>query len=82
MPWDISNDFKKTYDNEIDFDKVTTELRFLPDIIKQYLPEIKRVTTMDIVISAVIQGQNGTFAVPNIVRLLQMPAGNEECSNS
>ena len=31
-------------------------------------------TTVDTVISAVIQGQNGrpTFAVPNIVRLLQI----------
>ena len=72
VPCDISDDFKKTYDNEIDFDKVTTELRFLPGIIKQCLPEVKRVTTMDTVISAVTQGQNGTFVVPNIVRLLQM----------
>ena len=29
-------------------------------------------TTMDIVISAVTQGQNGTFVVANIVRLLQI----------
>ncbi len=29
-------------------------------------------TTMDTVISAVTQGQNGTFVVPNIVRLLQI----------
>ena len=33
VPYEISDDFKKTYDNEIDFDKVTTELRFLPGII-------------------------------------------------
>ena len=69
VPCDISDDFKKTYDNEIDFDKVTTELRFLPGIIKQ---EVKRVTTMDTVISAVSQGQNRTFVVPNTVRLLQI----------
>ena len=72
MPFDISDDFKKTYDNEINFDKVTTELRFLLGIIKQCLPEVERVTTMDTVISAVSQGQNGTFVVPNIVRLLQI----------
>ena len=28
VPCEISDDFKKTYDNEIDFDKVTTELSF------------------------------------------------------
>ena len=71
-PCDISDDFKGTYDNEIDFDQVTTELRFLPGIIKQCLPEVRRVTTMDTVISAVTQGQNGAFIVPNIVRLLQI----------
>ena len=64
VPCDISNDFKETYDNEIHFHKVTAELRFLPDIIKQCLPEVKRVTTMDTVISAMIQGQNGTFILP------------------
>ena len=71
-PCDISDDFKETYDKEIDFDQVTTELRFLPGIIKCCLPEVRRVTTMDNVISAVTQGQNGTFVVPNIVRPLQI----------
>ena len=28
VPGDLSDDFKETYSNEIDFDKVTTELRF------------------------------------------------------
>ena len=60
VPCDISDDFKETYDNKIDF-----------DIIKQCLPEVKRVTAMITVISAVTQGQNGTFVVPIIVRLLQ-----------
>ena len=60
MPCDISDDFKETYDNKIDF-----------DIIKQCLPEVKRVTAMITVISAVTQGQNGTFVVPIIVPLLQ-----------
>ena len=72
VPCDISNDFKETHENEIHFHKVTAELRFLPDIIKQCLPEVKRVTTMDTVISAMTQGQNGTFVLPNIVRLLKI----------
>ena len=72
MPCDISDDFKETYDNEIDFDKITAELRFLPGIIKQCLPEVKRVTTIDTVTSAVTQEENGT----------NIPAGTDECSNS
>ena len=30
VPCDISDDFKETYDNKIDFDKITAALRFLP----------------------------------------------------
>ena len=60
VPCDISDDFKETYDNKIDF-----------EILKQCLPEVKPVTVMDTMISAVTQEQNGTFVVPIIVRLLQ-----------
>ncbi|XP_028403931.1 uncharacterized protein LOC114526518 [Dendronephthya gigantea] len=71
-PCDISDDFKEKYNKEIDFDQVNIELKFLPGIIKQCLPEVRRVTTMDTVISAVTQGQNGAFVVPNLARLLQI----------
>ena len=42
-----------------------------PSVIKQCLPEVKRVTSMDTVFSVASNGQNSTYLLSNAVRLLQ-----------
>lgn len=72
QPFEFNDDVRKTYGNEIDFDQVTAELKLLPSVIKQCLPEVKQVTSMDTVFSAASYSQNGTFLLSNAVRLLQI----------
>ena len=67
---EFNDDIRKTYCNEIDFDQAGAELKLLPSIIKQCLPEVKQVTSMDTVFSVASNGQNGEYLLSNVVRLL------------
>ena len=68
---EINDDIQTAYGSEIDFDQVTAELQLLPSIIKQCLPDVKQVTTIDTVVSAATHKQN-TFLLSNVIRLLQV----------
>lgn len=69
---EFNDDIRKTYCNEIDFDQAGAELKLLPSIIKQCLPEVKQVTSMDTVFSVASNGQNGEYLLSNVVRLLHI----------
>ena len=69
--YEINDDIRTAYGSEIDFDQVTAELKLLPSIIKQCLPDVKQVTTIDTVVSAATHKQNA-FLLSNVIRLLQV----------
>ena len=70
-PFEFNDTLRKTYSNRIDFDQVIAELKLLPGLLRQCLPDIKRATSLDTVISVVNNGQN-RLILPMVVRLIQI----------
>ncbi|CAB4021664.1 Hypothetical predicted protein [Paramuricea clavata] len=55
-PFEFNDTLRKTYSNRIDFDQVTAELKLLPSLMRQCLPDVKRATSLDTVISVANNG--------------------------
>ena len=70
-PFEFNDTLRKTYSNRIDFDQVTAELKLLPSLMRQCLPDVKRATSLDTVISVANNGQNRVI-LPSVVRLIQI----------
>ena len=70
-PIEFSDTLRKTYSNKIDFDKVIAGLKLLHSSMKQCLPDVKRETSLDMVISVVNYGQN-RLILPSVVHLIQI----------
>ena len=68
---EFSDTLRKTYSNKIDFDQVIAELKLLHSLMKQCLPDVKRATSLDTVISVVNYGQN-RLILPSVVHLIQI----------
>ena len=70
-PIEFSDTLRKTYSSKIDFDQVIAELKLLHSLMKQCLPDVKRATSLDTVISVVNYGQN-RLILPSVVHLIQI----------
>ena len=71
-PIEFSDTLRKTYSNKIDFDQVIAELKLLHSLMKQCLPDVKRATSLDTVISVVNYGQNRLILPKSVVHLIQI----------
>jgi hypothetical protein len=81
LSFELSENFRKSYEKDVNFDSLQSELNLLETVTKQACPEIKRVTSMETVLSVLSYGQNGTHLLPNVLRLMQgghIPGGETQ----
>ena len=72
LSFELSENFQKSYEKDVNFDSLQSELKLLETVTKQTFPEIKRVTSMETVVSILTYGQNGTHLLPNVIRLMHI----------
>ena len=72
LSFELSENFQKSYEKDVNFDSLQSELKLLETVTKQTFPEIKRVTSMETVVSILTYGQNGTHLLPNVLRLMHI----------
>ena len=74
LSFELSENFQKSYEKDVNFDSLQSELKLLETVTKQTFPEIKRVTSMETVVSILTYGQNGqkTHLPPNVLRLMHI----------
>ena len=72
LSFELDEALRKVYKNDLNFDCLQWELKLLQTFTKQTFPEIKRVTSMETVLSVLTKGQNGTHLLPNVLRFLPL----------
>jgi hypothetical protein len=74
--FELNDAVKRLYEDDLDFDQLKAELKLLERIISQRLPEVKKVTSIDTIISIFSTEETDSsqivMAMPNVVRLLQI----------
>ncbi|XP_071843974.1 zinc finger MYM-type protein 1-like [Apostichopus japonicus] len=68
----FSEQTKSLYKNDVDFHCLQAELALLNGIIKQRLPLVKKVTSMDTVVSLLSDHNDIRLAFPNVLRLIHI----------
>jgi hypothetical protein len=73
----LNDAVKGLYEDDLDFDQLKAELKFLEGIISQRLPEVKKVTSIDNTITSTFSTEETdslqtVIAMSNIVQLLQI----------
>ena len=71
LSFELSEIFQKSYE-DVNFDSLQSELKLLETVTKQTFTEIKRVTSMETVVSILNYGQNGTHLLSNVLRLMRI----------
>ena len=74
--FELNDAVKRLYEDDLDFDQLKAELKFLERIISQRLPEVKKVTSIDTITSIFSTEETDSLqtviAMSNVVRLLQI----------
>jgi hypothetical protein len=74
--FELNDAVKRLYEDDLDFDQLKAELKFLEGIISQRLPEVKKVTSIDTITSTFSTEETDSLqtviAMSNIVQLLQI----------
>lgn len=67
----ITELIRNLYSKDLDFDKLEGELLLLGGFVKQTLPGVKIVTSIDTIVSVLVNASNSTL-MPNVKKLLQI----------
>eukprot|EP00794_Sanderia_malayensis_P011514 gene11514-12706_t len=72
QPFQFSKQVCETCGKQVDFEEAGAQLKFIPSIIRQYCPGMKKVTSMETIFSAMTSCSNSEVLLSSVMQLEQI----------
>eukprot|EP00112_Aurelia_sp_Birch-Aquarium-sp1_P004658 Seg1527.3 transcript_id=Seg1527.3/GoldUCD/mRNA.D3Y31 product="Zinc finger MYM-type protein 1" protein_id=Seg1527.3/GoldUCD/D3Y31 len=72
QPFQFSKQVCESYGKQVDFEEAGAQLKFIPSVIRQYCPGVKKVTSMETIFSAISSCPTNQMLLPSVMKLAQI----------